>query len=225
MQEIPFHSSASRTWDAQARHYDSARVEDPVYKACLAQAVADLHPTGRVLECGCGTGLATRHLLRAERVHAVDFSESMLEQVRRKFPEDRVRTKLADVRALPYPSGTFDCVLAANVLQHLVPEDQVRAAREILRMLKPGGRYSVSVHHYSREKQDRGWEKQGKPGEPGVDYIYRYSRRELAALFPRARIRAIGFYGWPAQLLISRAAGHVLARFGHGHMICAYGRA
>lgn len=67
---------------------------------------------------------------------------------------------------------------------------------------------------------------EGKPGgKGGCDYIFRYTRSELAALFPSARIRAVGFYNWPAQMLITKTAGHTLARRGHGHMILAYGAA
>jgi SAM-dependent methyltransferase len=226
MEETKFHSSDPVTWDALAPDYDAERETDRVYHACVQQVVADLRPAGVVLECGCGTGLATRYLLESERVsslHAVDFSEGMLEEVRRKFPAHELDTTQADLRELPYPDKTFDCVLSANVLQHLAPEDQMLAATEIMRVLRPGGRFSVSVHHYSTDKQLRGWEKQGKPGQPGVDYIFRYTREELAHLFPGARIRAIGFYGWPAQMLLTRAAGHVLARLGRGHMISAHG--
>ena len=66
----------------------------------------------------------------------------------------------------------------------------------------------MSVHHYSVEKQRAGWVREGKPGgKDGCDYIFRYTRSELAALFPSARIRAVGFYDWPAQMLITRIAG------------------
>ncbi|HEX4389362.1 MAG TPA: class I SAM-dependent methyltransferase [Steroidobacteraceae bacterium] len=206
-----------------AQNYDRERDADPVYRACVRQAVADLHPAGTVLDCGCGTGLATPYLLCAEAVYAVDYSERMLEKVRRKFAH-QVHTARADVRDLPYPDNTFDCVLVANVLQHLAPGDQPRAAAEIMRTLKPGGRYAVSVHHFSERKRRAGWRKEGKPGGRGdCDYIFRYTRAELAALFPRARIRAIGFPGLPGQVTLARLAGRVLARLGHGHMICAYG--
>ena len=227
MDNSRYRSSLADTWDALAAHYDAERGSDRVYDACVQQAVVDLRPVGAVLECGCGTGRGTSHLLAASRVsqvHALDFSEQMLEEVRRKFRSARLQTRRADLRQLPYPDGMFDRVLAANVLQHLSPSDQRVAATEIMRVLKPGGRFSVSVHHYSLEKQHLGWEKEGKPGQPGIDYIFRYTRDELARLFPRSRIRAIGFYGWPAQMLLTRAAGHVLARLGRGHMISAHGK-
>ena len=89
--------------------------------------------------------------------------------------------------------------------------------------LRPGGRYAVSVHHYSVEKQRAGWIKEGKPGQADVDYIYRFSRDELQALFPGCRVRAVGFYGWPMQSAITAVAGAWLARRGHGHMIIGYG--
>lgn len=224
MNDSTFRSTTAAMWDALAESYDAERTGDAVYDACMRQPVADLRPEGTVLECGCGTGLATGYLLDgAEYVHALDFSGRMLEEVRRKYPDERVATRQADVRALPYADDTFDCVLAANVLQHLVPSEQPRAAAELLRILKPGGRYAVSVHHFSLDKQELGWRKEGKPGQPDTDYVYLYTRDELAALFPRARIRAMGFYGCPGQMFITRAAGHLLARLGHGHMIEAYG--
>jgi len=214
-------------WDAMAPSYDAERTTDPVYCACVRQAVADLCPAGTVLDCGCGTGLALPYLLGADSVHAVDLSGEMLARLQHKFRSHKLHTARGDVRHLPYPDGMFDCVLVANVLQHLKPPDQPRAAAEIMRVLKPGGRYVVSVHHFSRQKRHAGWKKEGTPGgerrNPG--YIYRYSRSELAALFPRARIRAMGFYGYPAQRLLARAAGRALARLGHGHMLSAYGAA
>ena len=216
--------SSPSTWDELAAGYDADPYHhDHVMVACILQAVADLRPEGVVLECGCGTGLVTRHLLAAEHVYALDWSSRMLEQVERKFPPERVTVTQGDLRELPYPDGMFDCVMVANVLQHVVPADQPRVAAEIMRVLKPGGRYSVSVHHYSRDKQRRRWRKEGKTGQPGIDYVYFFSREDLRELFPQARIRAIGFYGRPKQLLISRTAGHLLARLGHGYMICAYG--
>ncbi len=219
--------SPAAAWDAMASCYDAERASDPVYCACIRQAVADLRPAGTVLDCGCGTGLATPYLMCAESVHALDVSEEMLVRLETKFPRPELHAARGDVCRLPYPDDMFDRVLVANVLQHLTPTEQVRAAAEIMRTLKPGGRFCVSVHHYSVDKQQAGWKKEGRPGgdRRNSGYIFRYTRAELAALFPGAHIRAMGFYGLPAQRLISSTAGHVLARLGRGHMLSAYGTA
>lgn len=214
--------SDRKVWDAVADAYDAERASDFVYTACLDQVVADLKAHGRVLDAGCGTGLQTR-LIRADEILAVDYSPRSLEILKQRLPQ--VRTFAADIRELPFPDGHLDCVLCANTLQHLNADGQRRAAAELMRVLKPSGNFSVSVHHFSAHKRRAGWIKEGKPGQPGIDYVYRFSRAEVAELFPDARIRAVGFYGWPGKMQrVLALAGHLLARAQHGHMLIAHGK-
>jgi SAM-dependent methyltransferase len=213
--------STPEVWEATADSYDQERRLDPVYQACIARVVRDLRPRGRVLDAGCGTGMQTALIDPACEIHAVDYSQRSLDVLRRRLPN--VATRTADLRDLPFQDRYFDAVLCANTLQHLTPDGQRLAARELLRVLRPGGRYAVSVHHYSTEKQRAGWIKEGKPGQADVDYIYRFSRGELQSLFEGCRVRAVGFYGWPMQHVLTGVAGRLLARLGRGHMLIAYG--
>jgi SAM-dependent methyltransferase len=215
--------SYAAVWDALAQTYDQERT-DPVYSAVIELTVAALRPRGRVLECGAGTGMATRRLTAASEIIATDYSGQSLTLLRERVSHVGLRVIQADVRCLPFPDEYFDCVLCANVLQHLDPVGQKAAAREILRVLRRGGRYAVSVHHYSRAKAAAGWVKEGKPGQNGVDYIFRFTRAELADLFPGARIRACGFYGFPFQAFPVAVFGRMLARLGVGHMLIASGQ-
>ena len=84
----------------------------------------------------------------------------------------------------------------------------------------------VSAHHYSRFKQRRHWVKEGRPGQPGIDYVYRFTREELAELFPHAAFRAAGFYALPARVqnLMARWMGRPLGRIKVGHVLIAYGQ-
>jgi len=162
-------SSRPEVWDALAREYDALRVRDPVYRACLEQAVEVLHPAGTVLDAGCGTGLSTQLLLACDEVKALDFSAASLRTLQAKLgARDNLDTVCGDLRELPFPDATFDRVLCANALSCLSPTAQARAAAELLRVLKPHGRYAVSAHHYSRAKQRRRWIKEGRPGGSGA---------------------------------------------------------
>jgi SAM-dependent methyltransferase len=221
------HSSKPEVWDQLAPDYIAQRAADPVYRSCLLQAIEALQPAGTVLDAGCGTGMSTRYLLHCEHVEALDFSGASLDTLQAHLGgRKNLEIVRADLRELPFPDASFDCVLCANTLQHLAPQAQPQAVAELLRVLKPRGRYAVSAHHYSRYKRRKRWIKEGRPGQPGMDYVFRFSRCELARLLPGAQIRAAGFYALPgrAQNLAARWLGKALVRLQIGHMLIAYGQ-
>jgi SAM-dependent methyltransferase len=223
-------SSRPAVWDNLADQYDAARRHDPVYTSCVSWAVAALGSDHALaLDAGCGTGLGTTHLLsRARRVVSVDFSQASLVVLQRTSPN--ALAVRADVRHLPFARGTFDATLCANTLQHLTPADQVQAADELRRVTRK--RLVVSVHHYSWVKQRSGWRKEGRSGgSDDIDYTFRFTRADLARLFPRARLRGIGFYGLATlkgggrlQPLFNRLLGPLAARWRCGHMLLAITR-
>ncbi len=112
----------------------------------VREAVGDVR--GRtVLDLGCGTG---RHSLRladaGADVTAVDFSEGMLAEARKKPGADRVRFVAHDLHdPLPFPDAAFDLVVSGLVLEHL--RDLGGFFREARRVLRPGGRAVVSAMH------------------------------------------------------------------------------
>ena len=61
----------------------------------------------------------------------------------------RIGAVNGDALRLPFPDGTFDRIIAAEVLEHL-PEDE-RAMRELFRVLKPGGLIAVTVPRWGPE--------------------------------------------------------------------------
>jgi SAM-dependent methyltransferase len=104
----------------------------------------------RVLDLGAGTGDQT--LLAAQRVGpggmvlATDISASMLDlalDAARAAGLLNVRTQVMDAQRLEVESGSFDAAIARFSLQ-FVPDVQ-RALTEIVRVLKPGGRFAAVV--------------------------------------------------------------------------------
>jgi SAM-dependent methyltransferase len=84
---------------------------------------------GTVLDLGCGVG-HSYHLLAPRETVGVDLDADALQGQER-------RTVVADMRALPFPEGTFPNVLSVQSLEH-VPDPE-RVVAEVARVLAPGG--------------------------------------------------------------------------------------
>ena len=104
--------------------------------------------TSRVLDLCAGTGdlaLAMARLGRPAEVVATDFVPEMLEVAERKARSYSGRTKLAfqvaDAQDLPFPDASFDVVTVAFGVRNL--PDRAANFAEVMRVLKPGGRYVV----------------------------------------------------------------------------------
>ena len=209
-------------WDQAARAYDAERARDSLYMRCVhaARVAIERAKPERVLDVGCGTGMTTLPLRRSVRsLFAVDYSRESLRVLQSKAGAPPISQ--ADICALPFQSGTFDAVLCANTLQHLTPAERPRAIRELLRVTRHDGMLVVTVHHYSRGKRRAGWIKEGKPGQPGIDYIFRFTVDELQSLFPM--FSSVGAIGLQSRLepLMPFALRRLLARKGYGHMLLA----
>jgi len=95
-----------------------------------------------VLELACGTGIVTRHLrdrLGANvKIVATDLNQAMMDYAAQKFhPEDNIEWKQADATDLPFADQSFEAVVCQFGLMFF--PDKEKAARETLRVLKPGG--------------------------------------------------------------------------------------
>ena len=117
----------------------AGRRRQEVRSALLVAAAGVTRPEQRVLEIGCGTGEYTRPLARGTvaAVVCVDVTPGLVAHTREGAPRN-VRAAAADVEALPFRSAAFDAVVGNAVLHHLRLE---RAVPELLRVLRPGGRF------------------------------------------------------------------------------------
>jgi SAM-dependent methyltransferase len=114
-----------------------------------------------LIDVGCGAG---RHSFEAFRRGAdvVAFDQDVAElnnvdailQAMQQQGEAPASAKAEAVKGdaldLPYDDGTFDFVIASEILEHVPADD--RAIDELIRVLKPGGRLAITVPRWLPEK-------------------------------------------------------------------------
>jgi len=137
-------------WDRMADTYQreiDARF-GPVIEHLLSRA--NLRSGETILDLGTGTGSvaieAVTKLGPDGRIIAVDISPEMLDKARariraRSIPN--VEFSVGRAEAIPAEDDSLDAVLASLSLMYVI--DRARAAREIFRVLRPGGRFVASV--------------------------------------------------------------------------------
>ncbi|HEX7328483.1 MAG TPA: class I SAM-dependent methyltransferase [Casimicrobiaceae bacterium] len=110
----------------------------------LAEA-AEVRADERVLDVAAGNGNATLAAARRfARVTSTDYVPALLDKGRARAQADglEVRFLEADVEDLPFADGSFDVVV--STFGAMFAPDQQRTAREMMRVLRPGGRIGMA---------------------------------------------------------------------------------
>jgi len=113
------------------------RKDQAAYGALYAQ-IRPVVKDKTVLELATGTGLIAKNIVgEARHIEATDASPEMIAEAKRDNHWKKLHFSVQDMFHLPYADGSFDVVIAANVL-HVVPEPE-KALGEIRRVLKDDG--------------------------------------------------------------------------------------
>ena len=115
----------------------------------------------KVIDVGCGAGRHSYEAYRrgadviafdqnAEELAEVDTMLQAMGQAGEAPAAAKAQVVVGDALALPYPDGTFDVVIASEILEH-VPDDDTAIA-ELVRVLRPGGRLAITVPRWLTEK-------------------------------------------------------------------------
>ena len=149
----------------------------------------DIKPGSRILDIGCGSGRHTAATYRFKDVVAIGADRSYAElaeaKERLKFHDQVGETgggiwglTMADAGALPFGDHFFDLVICCEVLEHIA--DDQNAAREIIRVLKPGHNLVVSVPRFWPERIC--WAISSQYANSNNGHIRIYRKKNLIAL-------------------------------------------
>ena len=122
-------------------------VRDVRYKSLLI-AQANIRAGHHVLDLGCGTGtlaIMAKQTQSAAEVTGLDADPDMLKVAiyKSSLLNEPVKFDVGFTTKLPYPDQSFDRVLSSIMIHHLKTPDKWQTAREVHRVLKPGGQLHI----------------------------------------------------------------------------------
>ena len=167
----------------------------------------------RVLEVATGSGEMFRRLLQANpdgETFGLDLSPKMaahtLQRARREFPRAQAHCGAVDVRDLPFRDGCFDAVMCCYLLELLAEQDITRTLREIRRVLRSGGTFSLVVIAQNAKLFNRMY---GVCGSLAPAFWGRQVEHDVPGMIRAAGMRIVtdqfvrqGFY--PSRILAAR---------------------
>lgn len=211
-----------------AVNYERDRVHEPVWlqeQAWMERWAKGISPGACVLDVPTGTGRFVGIFRgRGAEVHAVDVSEDMLAELRRRWPaDDPLLTVLrAEAEALPFARDKFDFVVCWRLFHLLPVAVAARVLSELARVCRgrivlevfgvhAGGLLTVTAGRM--RARVRSWLRLGRRSTAGQGpwaHItnYPHAERELQALFLLCGLRVVAsdtlheYAGTPARIYI-----------------------
>jgi SAM-dependent methyltransferase len=184
----------------------------------MIERVAGERIRGSILENGCGVGMYVEHLAPlGGQICGLEYDFERAAQAGLSNPA----IVNAAGETLPFPGASFDLILSHEVLEHVL--DDRMAVREMLRVLKTGGRAVVFVPNRGYPFETHGIFWRGKyyfGNKPFINYLPRrwrdrlaphvrvYSRQDLVKLFEGLPVKFV------EQTVIFGAYDNLIARFG-----------
>lgn len=168
-------------------------------KLQLTRWLSSQPPSLRVLDLGSATGGNTLHILDLGfEVTSLEYSQIGVQIQKSKG----IPVVQGDARYIPFPESTFDIVVCLDVIEHIFEDGLVTL--EISRVLKPGGRFLISV-----PEDPKLWSEH----DVAVNHVKRYSKSNLVELIKNSGLRTQNIW---STLVFLRPAILIYRRWSRG---------
>lgn len=152
-----------------------------------------------ILDVGCGSAwVAQRYLKRNKKIFSLDISTVNPVKALQQFPSENHFGITADSYSLPFHEQTFDCVIASEIIEHLVQPDLF--VSELIRVIKPGGTLLISTPY--KEKLQYTLCIHCNRQTPMHAHLHSFDEKKLLSLFNGVGKRDLSFTIFGNKILI-----------------------
>jgi SAM-dependent methyltransferase len=111
-------------------------------------------PEGPLLDIGCAYGFLLARFNDGRALSGCDVSAWAIEQAKARLPSAQF-SMIRPGAGLPYTDASFSAVLCTDVLEHIEPDHQPPVLREVVRVLRPGGRFCMTSPNFGAMRRRR----------------------------------------------------------------------
>lgn len=147
--------SIQNAYNEWSRTYDTDRnLTRDLDRQIMLESLANKH-FDSILELGCGTGKNTLFLVEVgANVHALDFSQGMIEKAKEKVQATHVKFSVADLtQQWPCEDDAYDLIVCNLVLEHI--QNLSFIFSEAHRVLRQGGTFLIHELHPFRQYEGK----------------------------------------------------------------------
>jgi len=180
-------------WDATTRNFHEALLNINL----ILSLRADITPSDRVLDAGCGIGGSSIWLASSIGCHStgISLSQKQVNKAKTKAEEAKVSERtdfqVKDFTKTDFPDESFDVVWAIESICHA--EDKALFLKEAFRVLKKGGRL-IMADFFKKENL------QGKDAEMIRDWAHGWAVPDFSILNEfTSQIKQAGFSGFKTE--------------------------
>lgn len=201
------------------RGYGDYRADAPLYLATYRRRLKVVRRhfarPGRVLDVGCAAGYFLR-VMKDEgwQVTGLEPSDAIRPQAEERLGPENVRGGL--LGQVELEPASFDLITMWDVIEHI--PDVVAAAREVRRLLAPGGKFLIEtqdVHSLAARVLGKRWQHYKH-----AEHIYHFHARTLADALGRAGFRVLENRPWLGGKYVS--LGFIAERAGRLHPVLSW---
>jgi 2-polyprenyl-3-methyl-5-hydroxy-6-metoxy-1,4-benzoquinol methylase len=164
-----------------------------------------------VLDAGCGVGGVTASLVATgARVVALDIGRALAAETRARCDCDAV---VGTLSSMGFADASFDAVLSSEAIEHT--PDPRQAARELYRLVKPGGDLVISMPNRLWQTPVRAASAVGlRPYDGHENFLWPWQLRQVLEQAGAGIVDHRGIHLWPFQITPLRSLSRWVDRFG-----------